>query len=139
MVPGASLSWSNRIRIRPHPKGHSSMNPVMSDLAIFVRNHEIETDARARQRVGLAREARGAKDDRGWFRRLVDGVHQFVDPRGFALAQLKEMSADVASLMPAALEDTRSRAAVAPTQVARTVELICRELEPECDERAVAA
>jgi hypothetical protein len=115
------------------------MNPVMSDLAIFVRNHEIEADARARQRVRLAREARGAKDDHGWFRRLVDGVHQFVDPRGFALAQLQEMNAGVASLTPAAVEDTRSRAAVASTQVARTVELICRELEPECDERAVAA
>ncbi len=107
------------------------MNPVMSDLAIFIRNHEIESDTRARRRAALVRPASG----HGWFQRMVDGLHEFVDPRGLALARLRKAEAVVASGLPAlnGVPGLANEAAV-PTMVA----LVCDGREPECEERLAA-
>jgi hypothetical protein len=100
------------------------MNPVMSDLEVFVRKQEIEASTRSLLRAQLVREAKGLGDGRGWFRRLAHRVHEFVDPRGFALAQVQETAAAPAEAMvePAtahlsameAVRDTAERVCLSP-------------------------
>ncbi len=134
-MPRGNGPWSITLLVEPHAESiaserASSMNPVMSDLAIFVQTHEIEAGQQARRRASLVREASRMGDGRGWFRRMVDGVHQFVDPRGFALAHLPKTEATE----PASQSEQVTRTVTA----ANLVELVCDGREPVRDERLAA-
>jgi hypothetical protein len=116
------------------------MNPVMSDLAIFVRQQEIEASTRSLRQAQLVRLAGGEVTGRGWFRRLADGLHQFVDPRGFALAQVRKEEAGNASEMPVVVAGSTVQAGMKtePTVAASLVELVCDGREPDREERVAA-
>lgn len=116
------------------------MNPVMSDLEIFVRTHEVEIATRAQRRAELLQEAKGPRDGRGWFRRLTDGVHQFVDPRGFALARVRTAEAGTAAEMPTVVTATsvQPRTMAGAPVAASLVELVRDGVATDREEQVAA-
>jgi len=66
------------------------MNPVMSDLAIFVANHEAQVALETRQRAAQGTGSAGP----AFFARVttvVNAIHQFLDPRGHAMSRLARL------------------------------------------------
>ena len=63
------------------------MNPVMSDLAIFIANHEAQVALESRQRTALG-TARSRSAFSALVANVVNAIRQFLDPRGYAMAQL---------------------------------------------------
>jgi hypothetical protein len=66
------------------------MNPVMSELGIFVVEHEAWVNRQALRRARLVREARGPAGGDALLKRLANGLRQFIDPRGYAMSRLPQ-------------------------------------------------
>lgn len=64
------------------------MHPVMSELGLYVAEHEAWARREAAGKQRLVREAAGHAPARHLASRFVAVVRQFVDPRGYALAQV---------------------------------------------------
>lgn len=73
------------------------MQPVMSELGIYVANHEARARREAARKDRLVREAVALGNGRGMIARFAHAVRQFVDPRGYAMA---EMQPHVAATLP---------------------------------------
>ena len=71
------------------------MNPVISDLAIYIVEHESRHTQERQRLVRLAHEATRSNRPQGRIshlaKSLANGIWQFLDPRGFAMAQLAEL------------------------------------------------
>lgn len=76
------------------------MHPVMSELGVYLAEHEGRIRREAVRREQLVREAAANGDGRGMVERFVHAVRQFVDPRGYAMA---ELPAQVAASAPVAI------------------------------------
>ncbi len=80
-----------------------TMHPVTSDLDLMVRQYEREREIQAIRRDGIARNSTRAGDRVGLVTRMTQTIRQFLDPRGFALAQAGRISratAEAASANP---------------------------------------
>jgi len=65
------------------------MHPVMSELGIYLAEHEGAVRREAVRRERLVREAANHGDGRGMVARFMHTVRQFLDPRGYAIAELR--------------------------------------------------
>ena len=65
------------------------MHPIMSDLDITVRQFERSKEQQAFHQQMLARDVARWNGTRGLIGRLADAVREFVDPRGYALQQVR--------------------------------------------------
>ncbi len=65
------------------------MHPIMSDLDITIRQFEHKQALHTFQRQMLARDIASITGRQGLLGRLADTVREFLDPRGFALQQLR--------------------------------------------------
>ena len=106
------------------------MNPVMSDLAIFVASHDARIARQAAGHAARLREARAGAGQPGIVRRLASGIHAFIDPRGHALAQVRRQGR--LSAAQASAVDVAPVPAVAADRV-------CRQIEPVPSVRTLAA
>lgn len=87
------------------------MHPIMSNLDIAVRQHERELHLQAIQHELMTRDVARLNGKLGPLGRLADAIREFVDPRGFALRQIRQHEL--------ALGTTGSMQIVSPTPPAR--------------------
>ncbi len=69
------------------------MHPVMSELGIYLAEHEFWTRQEAARKDRLVRDAVAHGSGRSMVARFVHAVRQFVDPRGYALSEMRPVAA----------------------------------------------
>lgn len=72
------------------------MNPILSDLTIATATFEARHTLERRQRIALARAARPAGRE-GLLVRLASAIRQVIDPRGYALSQVRPVEQPAAA------------------------------------------
>ncbi len=65
------------------------MNPVMSDLGIWVAEREAQANREVLRQHRIVREIGSHSRGEGLAHRLGHSLRQFVNPRGYAMSQLR--------------------------------------------------